>query len=45
MTTRYQHVTAELAASIADQIGAFYWAEQEKPDDDEGDSTAVPVGA
>ncbi|GAA1980823.1 tyrosine-type recombinase/integrase [Amycolatopsis minnesotensis] len=37
MTTRYQHITTEVTAAIADQVGGLYWT-PEKPADDEDDS-------
>ncbi|SFJ91301.1 Site-specific recombinase XerD [Amycolatopsis sacchari] len=42
MTSRYQHMTSELMTSIADQIGGFFWAEDDQDDGDEG-SAGQPV--
>lgn len=38
LTARYQHMTSELAVTIADQVGGLYW-----PDDDGGEDGELPV--
>lgn len=41
MATRYQHITAELTAAIAEQVGQLYWSPGKS---DEGDEEGSPSG-
>jgi integrase len=41
LTTRYQHITTELTASIANQNGDLLWTDQGKTDDE--DDGEAPV--
>ncbi len=45
MTTRYQHITTELTAAIADQLGRLFWAEAEAPEDDDDGASGALVPA
>ncbi len=39
MTTRYQHITTELTAAIADQLGGLFWADPETSEEGDDDGT------
>jgi site-specific recombinase XerD len=43
LTTRYQHITTELTASIANQIGDLLWTDQGKTDDEDDGEAPVPA--
>jgi hypothetical protein len=45
MTSRYQHVPAEVLAGIADQVGGLLWAPppSEQDDDDGTAGTSAPA--
>lgn len=42
MAKRYQHITSELLAGIADQVGGHYWPGPD-PDDGEADNGTAPA--
>jgi hypothetical protein len=41
MAGRYQHVTSEITAAIANKVGGLYWGSK-PPEDDDG-ATGVPA--
>ncbi|WP_031470164.1 tyrosine-type recombinase/integrase [Sciscionella sediminilitoris] len=45
LTTRYQHITSDLTEAIADQVGGFFWSDDQADSDDEDPPEAAPVTA
>lgn len=43
LTTRYQHITSDLLASIADQVGTFFWPSDDRDGDGDDGSAPQPV--
>jgi 3-deoxy-D-manno-octulosonic acid (KDO) 8-phosphate synthase len=45
MAGRYQHVTSEITAAIADKVGGLYWGTTPDEGEDDGDGSAGVLAA